>query len=182
MICLSSLSSHLRWQRALERLRRRKLSGEGSEAAWPFRFSNLHSSSTPGLRAGAAGPNRPIAAMPRGNQTVLAYPSHVPDALRQGLLLLAPGTPSNVLVRWHRVIFGQPVRRSRRGKLSQTRNRHLRNHCGFPVAFANGLSVTCSNIFSCVSGISQRIVTCSVVFTGNVQRTFSGISNGISLL
>ena len=46
-----------------------------------------------------------------------------------------------------------------RGKRLHTRNRHLRNHRGFPVAFSNGFSVTFSNGFSLCSGMFQRIVT-----------------------
>ena len=49
-----------------------------------------------------------------------------------------------------------------RGKILHTGNRHLRNHRGFSVAWANGLSVACSNIIVRVSGMFQRIVTCPV--------------------
>ena len=43
-----------------------------------------------------------------------------------------------------------------------TRNRHLRNNNGFPVAFSNGLSAAFSNKMSLVCGMFQRIVTCPV--------------------
>ena len=46
-----------------------------------------------------------------------------------------------------------------RGKILHTRNRHLRNHRGFSVAFSNGLSVAFSNAISLFSGIFRRIIT-----------------------
>ena len=39
------------------------------------------------------------------------------------------------------------------GKILHTRNQHLRNRPGFPVAFSNGCSVACSNGISHFSGI-----------------------------
>ena len=44
----------------------------------------------------------------------------------------------------------------------QTRDRHLRNHRGFPVTFTNGLSVELSNIHLFVSCMIQRFATCQV--------------------
>ena len=52
--------------------------------------------------------------------------------------------------------------RSFRGTRLHTRNRHLRNHRGFPGAFPNGCSVVFSNGISLFSGRFKRIVTCPV--------------------
>ena len=46
-----------------------------------------------------------------------------------------------------------------RGSILHTRNRHLGNHPGSSVAFPNGLSVACSQVISCVSGMFQRMIT-----------------------
>ena len=45
-----------------------------------------------------------------------------------------------------------------RGNILHTRNQHLKNNSGFPVAFSNGLSVACSNIIPFFSGIFTGIV------------------------
>ena len=60
-------------------------------------------------------------------------------------------------------------------KLLHTRIQHLRNHCGLSVAFPNGVSVTCSNIISYISGMSQRTVTCPVDVRWNCPMVVSGI-------
>ena len=66
--------------------------------------------------------------------------------------------------------------RADRGKLVHTRNQHLSNHCGVPVAFSNGCSVVFSNKMSLAGGMFQRIVTCPVdlywICPMDVQRHF----------
>ena len=49
-----------------------------------------------------------------------------------------------------------------RSKIEHARNRHLRNHRGFPVAFSGGFPVAFSNGISLFSGMFQRIATCPV--------------------
>ena len=62
-----------------------------------------------------------------------------------------------------------------RGKILHTRNEHLGNHRGFPVACANGCSEVFPNISSLCSGVIKRIVASPVDFTGNVRWIFSGM-------
>ena len=59
-----------------------------------------------------------------------------------------------------------------RGKRLHTRNRHLRNQCGFSVACSTGFRVACSNIISLVCGSFQRIVTFPVDFHWNCPMAF----------
>ena len=54
-----------------------------------------------------------------------------------------------------------------RGNILHTRNQHLGNHRGFPVAFSNGSSVAFSNTVSLVSCILHRIVSFPVDFHWN---------------
>ena len=65
-----------------------------------------------------------------------------------------------------------PRRHGARGKILHTRNRYLRNHRGFPVAFPNGFSVIFSNTISLVSDIFRRIVTFPVDFHWNLPMDF----------
>ena len=51
-------------------------------------------------------------------------------------------------------------------EILRTRNRHLRDHRGFPVAFSNGLSAAFSDESSTFGGVLQRIVTSPVDFAG----------------
>ena len=60
----------------------------------------------------------------------------------------------------------------RRGKRLHTRNRHLGNHRGSPVASSTGFSVACSNGSSLVSGMFQKIVTCLVDFAIQIPSGF----------
>ena len=49
---------------------------------------------------------------------------------------------------------------------------HLRNHCGFRVAFSNGFSVAFCNRCALVGGTFQRIVTFPVDFHWKFPRDF----------
>ena len=57
-------------------------------------------------------------------------------------------------------------------KILHTRNRHLRNHHGFSVAFPNGFSAVCFNKVVSVSGMFERIVTFPVDFYWNCPMAF----------
>ena len=87
----------------------------------------------------------------------------------------------------HTYIRVTSIRRKRdgRGELLHSRNRHLRNHCGFSLAlfFLNYFSVAFSNRLSLVSGVFQMVATFPVDFYRKFPMTFPMVfSNNTSLL
>ena len=68
------------------------------------------------------------------------------------------------------------------GRRLHARDRPLRNHCRFPVAFPNGLSVAFSKQFNVSVVYSQGLSLVQWIFTGVSNGSSVAFSNGTSLL